>query len=293
MKALRAQVSEAYPVFSTALTLFPAAMWDCHFRVGGAYGTNLELANCPILSDKAACMAASMLMHVTAKASGYFENVWLWTADHDLDAANANSTNATATEISVFTGRGLLVESQGPSWFVGTAVEHSQIYQYQLYNAQDIYLGHMQTETPYYQPSPGALQPYTVGSFPADPDFADCEIGSPCEMAWALRVIQSTDIFIYSAGLYSFFSNYNTSCNAVESCQLSLVQTSYTQGLWLFNLFTKGAVEMISILGLVDLGIGSSRVYTDKFIGEPSPSYKRTTRGNSNPQFLVIQVYFY
>jgi len=27
-----------------------------------------------------------MLLHVAQTGSGYFENVWAWTADHDLDA---------------------------------------------------------------------------------------------------------------------------------------------------------------------------------------------------------------
>ena len=64
-----------------------AAMWDCHFRVGGAIGSHLQLADCPKLSGSinSNCKAASMLMHVTKSASGYFENVWAWTADHDID----------------------------------------------------------------------------------------------------------------------------------------------------------------------------------------------------------------
>ncbi len=59
-----------------------ACMWDSHFRVGGAAGTDLGLSDCPkgnALNPK--CIAASMLLHVTASASGYFENVWAWTAD--------------------------------------------------------------------------------------------------------------------------------------------------------------------------------------------------------------------
>ena len=57
-------------------------MWDCHFRVGGADGTELGLADCPLGNqnyDK--CTAAALLFHVTARSSGYFENVWVWTAD--------------------------------------------------------------------------------------------------------------------------------------------------------------------------------------------------------------------
>jgi hypothetical protein len=65
-------------------------MWDSHFRVGGAIGTELQVAQCPktVPSIATGCMAASMMMHVTANASGYFENVWAWVADHDLDVSN-------------------------------------------------------------------------------------------------------------------------------------------------------------------------------------------------------------
>jgi len=57
-------------------------MWDFHFRVGGAKGSDLDFAACP---KKAAfnskCIAASLLFHVTERSLGYFGNVWVWTAD--------------------------------------------------------------------------------------------------------------------------------------------------------------------------------------------------------------------
>ena len=56
-------------------------MWDSHFRVGGATGSDLGFADCPRLEFSDKCIAASLLFHVTAKGSGYFENVWVWTAD--------------------------------------------------------------------------------------------------------------------------------------------------------------------------------------------------------------------
>jgi glucan 1,3-beta-glucosidase len=31
------------------------------------------------------------------------------------------------SEVNVFNGRGMLVESQGPVWLYGTSVEHSQV----------------------------------------------------------------------------------------------------------------------------------------------------------------------
>lgn len=39
------------------------------------------------------------------------QGTWVWTADHDLD---------TSGQTSVFTGRGILSESAGPVWFIGT-----------------------------------------------------------------------------------------------------------------------------------------------------------------------------
>ncbi|EAW19310.1 uncharacterized protein NFIA_092710 [Aspergillus fischeri NRRL 181] len=70
------------------------------------------------------------------------------------------------TDISVFVGRGMLIESQGPTWLYGTASEHAQMYQYQLLNAANIYMGHLQTETPYYQPKPNASRPTHRATFP-------------------------------------------------------------------------------------------------------------------------------
>lgn len=61
-----------------------------------------------------ACIAAFMSMHITPSAQGlYMENVWLWTADHDLDAP-ASVVN---TNITIYAGRGLYIESQnGNIW---------------------------------------------------------------------------------------------------------------------------------------------------------------------------------
>ena len=42
-----------------------------------------------------------------------YQGTWVWTADHDLDATGSPQT-------SVFTGRGILSESEGPVWFIGT-----------------------------------------------------------------------------------------------------------------------------------------------------------------------------
>jgi glucan 1,3-beta-glucosidase len=82
-------------------------------QVGGFAGSNLQVAQCPktpsttITADLVvqSCIAAYLMMHVTPSASGlYMENVWHWTADHDLEDPNL-------TQITVYTGRGLHIES--------------------------------------------------------------------------------------------------------------------------------------------------------------------------------------
>lgn len=46
--------------------------------------------------------------------------------------------DASVNQVSIYTGRGMLIESQGPSWFIGGGSEHSVLYQYQLLNAKDV-----------------------------------------------------------------------------------------------------------------------------------------------------------
>lgn len=123
----------------------------------------------------------------------------------------------TDAQINIYTARGTLIESEGkhvhfyvqilgvnkmigPCWFIGSGAEHSQVYQYQLNNAKNIFMTHIQTETPYYQPIPDATSPYPLGVISGDPDFSECESESACAMAWGLRIIGSQDILIYSAG---------------------------------------------------------------------------------------------
>jgi hypothetical protein len=123
-------------------------------------------------------------------------------------------------------------------------------YQYQLQGASNIYLGHMQTETPYFQPEPDATQVYKPGQLSGDPTWSDCSPGTTCEDAFALRVINSSSILIYGAGFYSFFNNYEQTCVANENCQERLIQTDCTDGLWMYNVWTKGSVEVVSPMGL-------------------------------------------
>jgi glucan 1,3-beta-glucosidase len=98
----------------------PSGMWDVHTRIGGFTGSNLQVAQCPktpsqnvtsVAGVNESCIAAFMAMHVSKGAAGlYLENVWLWTADHDMD-------DPSLRQITIYAGRGLYIESDnGNIW---------------------------------------------------------------------------------------------------------------------------------------------------------------------------------
>ncbi|KAI0188725.1 glycoside hydrolase family 55 protein [Xylaria flabelliformis] len=230
----------------------PSAMWDVHTRIGGTKGSGLSYADCPATPSSTIvnnnCRSGNIAMHVTTSASNlYMENVWLWSADHDVDDPQLR-------QITVYTGRGLLVESKiGNIWLVGTSVEHHARYQYQFRNTQNIYAGQMQTETPYYQPNPSARFPFPLNTT-SDPNFdISCpkDTAAPnCAEAWGLVLNASKNVLVYGAGLYSFFSNYNTSCSATGAttlCQQGMVlyDAASTTNLRVYGLNTIGAYGMI------------------------------------------------
>ena len=219
-----------------------AGMWDVHIRIGGAAGTGLQSDTCPktpaqVTTPKTECIAAFLLLHITETASAYIENSWMWTADHELDLSDHS-------QINIYTGRGVLVESKGPVWLWGTASEHHQLYNYQVSNAANVFMGLIQTETPYYQSNPTALVPFTPQKSWNDPDFATCTTAA-CKKAWGLRVMNTSDLFIYGAGLYSFFENYAQSCVNSEDCQENMVEVDCSD-VHIYGLSTKAAVNMVT-----------------------------------------------
>ncbi len=80
-------------------------------------------------------------------------------------------------------------------------------------------------------------------AFPGDPTFEDCKT-STCRNAWALRIIDSSNIYIHGAGAYSFFQNYDQTCVGSFDCQERLIQVRGSDNVVLFNIFTVGAVQV-------------------------------------------------
>ncbi|KAH1817003.1 hypothetical protein KXX35_003279 [Aspergillus fumigatus] len=152
--------------------------------------------------------------------------------------------------IDVFSARGILVESHGPTWMYGTASEHNVLYQYQLPGAQKIVMGMIQTETPYFQPLPAAPEPFKPGQFPNDPVFTNCGNSiAGCAMAWAVRIINSSTVYILGSGLYSWLAFYTQDCLETGHCQEQGFYVEQSTNTWVYNLVTKGITESISPAG--------------------------------------------
>ncbi|CAL5871938.1 uncharacterized protein PFLUO_LOCUS6193 [Penicillium psychrofluorescens] len=144
-------------------------IWNSHFRVGGAAGSAVE-TKC---QGPSPCQAAFLLLHLKPSASVYIEDMWGWTADHDLDG-NFNQL--------IGTGRGALIESTRGTWLVGTAFEHNTLYQYNVVSALNLYIGMQQSETPYWQGTGGPAQapaPWTPDAAYSDPTFSNCGSNDP------------------------------------------------------------------------------------------------------------------
>lgn len=224
-----------------------AAMWDVHTRIGGSAGTNLQLEQCAknpnaTHAADASCEGSFLMMHITESASNvYFENTWFWVADHDLEIG------ADSQQIDIYNGRGVLIESAGPVWLYGTASEHSQLYNYQLSNASTVYMSLIQTETAYMQGNPDANTPFTANATYNDPSFTTCTADN-CARTWGLRVVDSQDVYVYGAGLYSFFDNYGQDCLETEDCQENIVSIENSAA-HIYGLSTKASKNMLTVNG--------------------------------------------
>jgi glucan 1,3-beta-glucosidase len=223
-------------------------MWDTHFRIGGSAGTHLQEDTCignttDTQVYNPSCAGSAMMLHITQQASAYLENTWLWAADHELDMAGHNETN-------IYNGRGMSIESLGPVWLYGTSVEHNQLYNYQVANAQNIFMGAIQTETAYMQSAPDALNAgYSPLDSLSDPMFSTCT-DELCKKTWGLRIFESSDVYVYGAGLYSFFDDYQQACLLTESCQDNMVSIECSSDVYLYGLNTKAATNMVVVDGV-------------------------------------------
>ncbi|THG98774.1 hypothetical protein EW026_g3453 [Hermanssonia centrifuga] len=211
-----------------------AGAWDTHLIIGGIAGSGLQAAQCPSSgSGGNSCFADYLGLHLTSGSSAYIEGMWVWLADHDLDTPGS-------AQITLYSGRGVLSESQGPVWLIGTASEHHVNYQYFLRGAANHYIGLAQTETPYFQPNPVPPSPF-IPSTNVDP--ATLGVGA----AWALTVQNAQNILVFGAGFYSFFNNYNTACQGTQNCQQQILNLDSVSTISIYSLNTVDAISQISV----------------------------------------------
>lgn len=238
----------------------PSGLWDVHVRIGGFAGSRLLVADClktpnTVISDTQPgaldqdCISGFLSMWITNGSAGlYLENVWLWVADHDIE-------DRALTQITVYTGRGLLDQSQGPVWLVGTGSEHHVRYQYQFTSARNVFAGQLQTESAYYQANPNARIPFPARGAWRDPTFPTATVTDqgktiPAANGWGLTIVNSTDVLVYGAGLYSFFNNYSTTCSAqgqLSSCQNRIFSVEGNTRTSIYNLNTVGTHWPITV----------------------------------------------
>ncbi|KAK4031880.1 hypothetical protein C8A01DRAFT_20966 [Parachaetomium inaequale] len=98
-----------------------------------------------------------------------------------------------------------------------------------VHNASNIFTSMIQSESPYYQPTPPPPAPFTgaVGKFPGDPNYT-CAHGDDdefdgCDESWGVIMRGCEDILITSAGLYSWFSTYTQDCIEGQACQKAMM----------------------------------------------------------------------
>lgn len=217
-----------------------AGLWDSYVRLGGTAGSELQVSQCPknAVGNKN-CFAAFLAVHLTPHSNGYFEGTWIWLADHDFETLNGDQT-------TIYSARGLLSESQGPVWLVGTGSEHHILVNYNLAGAANHYLGLPQTESPYFQPIPPPPGPlYTSLSKWKDPTFTGGQ-----KAAWGLQVTRSRNILVFGAGLYSFFIDYDsTTCNRPDkiNCQEEVLNVDEGSSISIYSLATVGVAHPLSI----------------------------------------------
>lgn len=135
---------------------------------------------------------------------------------------------------------------------VGTAFEHSTLYQYNFHGAKDIFAGMQQCETPYWQGgtvlapdpwSPALVTPY------GDPDYSNCGGGDvQCRMAWFEYITSSSNLFLYAGGFWTFFNGGNPSpCSGNPgNCQSNAVDIKGSNGIYMYGLNTKSNLNMVT-----------------------------------------------
>lgn len=187
------EVGHVYEGAKLIEVISEADVFDVVARIGGSQASTALSSQCNDESNP--CRAAFMALHITPTGSGYFENVWGWSADHAIDGGGVQAVGS---------GRGALIESTAPVFFVGVAMEHHVFYAFKTHNAQNVFLGMLQTEGPYWQTKSPAPSTWNVNSAYHDPNFSNCGSGETgCTLQFDLHVDGGSNIFSYGNAFWA------------------------------------------------------------------------------------------
>ncbi|KAH6848217.1 glycoside hydrolase family 55 protein [Chaetomium sp. MPI-CAGE-AT-0009] len=206
--------------------------WNCHFRVGGARGSVVRGPEC---ERPEGCLAARLALHLREGSGSYWENVWGWTADHDLDGAEGNVYPAAAG--------GLLVEATRGTWMLGMGFdpEHNVLYQVNINKAENVFIGLQQGESAYWQGKGNTLlapAPWAESLLESDPDFAWCGASdAECRMGVYQRISRSKNINIYSSGFWNFVAGPQRAMCA-DDCQANAALYESNEKLYVYGFST-------------------------------------------------------
>lgn len=99
------------------------------------------------------------------------------------------------------------------------------------------------------QANPNSITPYPPNPDYSDPMFTTCRQPN-CYKTFGLRVYNSSYIYLYGAGMYSFFENYDSGCLVTNTCQQTMVSVEMSEAVYFFALNTVGAETMIEVDGV-------------------------------------------
>lgn len=103
----------------------------------------------------------------------------------------------------------------------------------------------IQSETPYWQPRPVAPEPFTPSTQLDDPNYAHCNGRPQCQMSYSVNAKRSQNVYLYGAGMYNFFYDYDQTCLDQENCQDNMVNLEGNSNFYMFNANTKASTNMV------------------------------------------------
>ena len=99
------------------------------------------------------------------------------------------------------------------------------------------------------QNNPNALSSFQPLERYYDPGFESCFLPT-CAKTYGLVIQNSTYIFNYGAGLYSFFNNYDSGCITTTNCQQYVVSITGSEAIYLFGLNTVAVQTLVEVDGV-------------------------------------------